>query len=255
MDETKIIGIYYFNTITDTWSLYSDTGVVTSNTIIDGISYEGFVWANLDHLTPMAFGADQTAPDKPTNFNVEVVSSSEVKLTWSKVEDAEKYVIRYKKNIIGQDYTYVSVSKGNTSSSVINLEEASEYIFEVAAVDNVNNYSVFATMTVTTKNSIVSELVKNIGIVEVAKAQEEIKSPKAKTTTTDDVDKGEVKATSDEKNDDEKNESRTLVTIIILLIALATGVGGYYGYEYWLLSSQKKTTSKKGKNVKKSGRW
>ena len=125
----------------------------------------------------------------------------------------------------------------------------------MAAVDNVNNYSVFATMTVTTKNSIVSELVKNIGIVEVAKAQEEIKSPKAKTTTTDDVDRGEVKATSDEKNDDEKNESRTLVTIIILLIALATGVGGYYGYEYWLLSSQKKTTSKKGKNVKKSGRW
>ena len=40
--------------------------------------------------------------------------------------------------------------------------------------------------------------------------------------------------------------------VAFLLIALAAGVGGYYGYEYWMLNNQKKTTRKNGK---KSGRW
>jgi len=252
-DETKIVGIYYYDSTTDTWGLYADTGVVTSNTTIDGIEYQGYVWANLDHLTPLAYGADQTAPEKPTNFQVSIVSESEVKLSWNKVDDADKYTIRYKKNAIGQEFTYVSIDKSYTSTSIINLNGATEYIFEIASVDKYNNYSDYSSQTVTTNSAIVEELI-DIGLVEVVQAEEEIA---ATTTTTADLldDEGEVKATTDENKDEEKEESRALVTIIILLIALAAGVGGYYGYEYWMLNNQKKTTQKNSKNGKKSGRW
>ena len=244
-DETKIVGIYYYDSATDTWGLYSDTGVYTSNTTIDGIEYQGYVWANLDHLTPLAYGADQTAPKPPANFQVTIVNKSEVKLSWNKVDEAEKYTIRYKKNAIGQEFTYVSIDKINTSTSVINLNGATEYVFEIASVDKYNNYSDYSSQIVTTKNAVAKGLVKTkelvktkTSFVEVVQAEEE--------------GKGEVKATTDESKDEGKEESRALVTIIILLIALAAGVGGYYGYEYWMLNNQKKTTRKNGK---KSGRW
>jgi len=58
--ETELKGIYYYNS---GWHLYSKTGVNIA---------ENYVWADVDHLTPMVIGAEQdtTAPAKPSGIRI-----------------------------------------------------------------------------------------------------------------------------------------------------------------------------------------
>jgi len=62
--ENDLDGIHYWSGIESRWIKYDDTGV---ETVGDGI-YEGYVWANLDHLTALRIG---TKVDSALQLNTE----------------------------------------------------------------------------------------------------------------------------------------------------------------------------------------
>jgi len=88
--ENEIEGIYYWSAAQNEWILYSNsglddqgrgpstTGVSIDNLQIDGINYEGKVWADAFHLTPMRIGtvldsslmSIETPEISPHKFNV-----------------------------------------------------------------------------------------------------------------------------------------------------------------------------------------
>jgi hypothetical protein len=67
--EGDLLGLYYWRASANQWILYSDsqaddlgrgestTGVDTANVVINGVTYEGFVYATAYHLTPIVIGA------------------------------------------------------------------------------------------------------------------------------------------------------------------------------------------------------
>lgn len=260
-DETKLLGIYYYDSASASWQLYPDTGVNTADTVINNIAYAGYVWANAEHLTPITFTADITAPATVANLKAEVQSTSAIKLTWDKVADAAYYLVRYKiKNSTG-DYTVVTLDAVNNSTLVSGLAENTEYEFGVASQDLYKNISAYQSVTATTAKTAaaaaITILVETAQAASPAATSEEattiITKPRTTTTTTiaPQEQKGEIKS-----EETKAAGNRTLVTIIILLIALGAGVGGYYGYEWWLVAGE--TRSGKGrrpKNDDTTGRW
>ena len=92
IDESDILGLYYWSAARDEWVLYSNsgdddqgrgpstTGVNTENLEIDGIHYEGYVWAEAYHLTPMRMGSD--------------VDSALVGITYHNRNVPEKFFVR-----------------------------------------------------------------------------------------------------------------------------------------------------------------
>ncbi|HEC76566.1 MAG TPA: hypothetical protein ENI33_04830, partial [Thermoplasmatales archaeon] len=60
--EDELIGIAFWNDTANEWQYYNDTGVNTANIILGGTEYEGYVWANVWHLTPLAPTGNDTTP-------------------------------------------------------------------------------------------------------------------------------------------------------------------------------------------------
>ena len=70
INESDLVGIYYWNNSDKDWRLYSDsgeddldrgtstTGINTENIQIENQEYEGFVWASAYHLTIMRIGTE-----------------------------------------------------------------------------------------------------------------------------------------------------------------------------------------------------
>lgn len=83
--------------------------------------------------------------DKPTITKAVAKSESSVKLTWEKVEEAEKYVIYYSTEKSGKYKKYGTTSK--TSATVKKLEANTTYYFRIKArvtIDEKNYYSKFS---------------------------------------------------------------------------------------------------------------
>lgn len=284
--EDKLDSIYYYDSTTDTWERYSDTGVSTTDVVLGGTSYAGYVWVNADHLTPIVSAYDITAPIKPANFKA-TAGDGGVKLTWDKVSDAESYIIRYRLSTNDDTfpYTQISVDGAITSYTITGLENASEYEFGIVGIDRVGNVGKYAVVVATPQKAeettTPSEPSDNessgssstIGVQKVVFAEtvqaEEPQTPAQTIKTTTDT-----KSASDDKGvikgeETESESPRAAVTLAILLLALAAGVGGYYGYEWWLTKKEESVvsavkpkkdivraaSSKKINSRKRSGRW
>lgn len=258
-DESQIKGLYYWDSDTSSWKLYDDTGVNTTD-VING--YVGYVWANVDHFTPMTMGADITPPNKPANFAA-AAADGEVELKWDKVDDAVGYYVRYRKSKDDVSYTTVYLSgKDSTSTKVTGLTNGTEYEFGVAAKDAAGNISQYAEVVqtpqataeeakVTTaaaaaaKEAFISKAYAAPSEKEIAK--EEIKDTEIETIGPEE---GEIKAAEEEAEG--PNWTRVAVTLSILVIAAGAGLGGYYGYQWWIGQNE---ADKKKKKSGKSGRW
>ncbi|RLI67227.1 hypothetical protein DRO91_10500, partial [Candidatus Heimdallarchaeota archaeon] len=62
--ENDLQGISYWDGVIGDWVLFNDTGVNTNN--VDG--YEGFLWANVWHLTPIAPLSEDNTPPETTKI-------------------------------------------------------------------------------------------------------------------------------------------------------------------------------------------
>jgi len=67
INENEIMGMYYFDEQAGMWRLYNNTGVNTNDVTINGIPYEGYVWAYAyeGQLSPKVIGGKPIPPTPP----------------------------------------------------------------------------------------------------------------------------------------------------------------------------------------------
>ncbi|HEC89178.1 MAG TPA: PKD domain-containing protein, partial [Thermoplasmatales archaeon] len=127
IDETQLIGLYYWNTSLGRWILYNDTGV---NTTIDSNHYEGYIWANVWHLTPITIGADIQPPSRVTGLEVIDAKDGKLDLSWNPADD-NTGIAYYR---IYRDNNWIANST-TTSYRDTGLTNGHTYTYQVSAVD------------------------------------------------------------------------------------------------------------------------
>ena len=280
--EDKLDGIYFYNSVSGKYERYSDSGVNTVDVMVGLTQFAGYVFANVDHLTPLTAAFDTIAPVNSTSVTVSA-GDGKVMLSWDKVSDAQKYTIRYRKSISvdsSSTYTYIDADGSLSNQEISGLTNGVEYEFGVAAKDRVGNFSPYLVVVATPKAITTSLTASVTTAIQLAAPTNEttvsqpfenksqiVQSVEPKTADTA-TDEGEIKG-----DETQTTGSRAAVTLAILLLALAAGVGGYYGYEWWVekkLSDgphyipkeekavKPKTNGRKKptpKNNRRNGRW
>lgn len=229
-------------------------------TVVPGATYHYVVTA-FDGKTESApslevSGASVTEifPEAPANLAI-VVSDNQATLSWSKVEQAAAYVVRYRKTA---DTTFSSLlidGKEVTTTAIAGLSPDTEYEFTVAARDSSGNLSSFLAQlkrTLTVKVAVEVAKGKTVEEAEAAVKAEEAK-PAVKPQ------EAKVKA-EEEKAQAAPSEAakpriprRLAVAIVIILVAIGAGLIGYYGLEW--LGREKQPPTGGPKPPRKNGRW
>ncbi|MBW2975641.1 lamin tail domain-containing protein [Candidatus Woesearchaeota archaeon] len=104
MNENQLVGMFYYNESIPEWQLLNETGVNTEDVNIDGVDYEGYVWANLYHFSEYAPGSDITPPvagdllvtpditNRTYDVNLTANISDPKHADWSSIEMAEYFL-------------------------------------------------------------------------------------------------------------------------------------------------------------------
>jgi len=73
LDEENLDGMYRWNDTSESWEIYDNTDVNTTNVTVDETEYEGSCWANISQgqLSPKAMANTNDAPNTPTGINPE----------------------------------------------------------------------------------------------------------------------------------------------------------------------------------------
>jgi len=254
LTEDQIQGLYFYDFGSNSWKLYSNTGVDKDN---------NFVWAWVDHFTPMSIGGDVSAPEKPANLKAES-GDSEVILTWDKKDDAVGYYIRYRKATSNDNdpYTTIYLESGDTvTTKITGLTNGVQYEFGVAAKDSSGNVSEYA-VVVQTPNKKAGTTSKTsggywVGTAYAADGSSTTDTKKDEIKTDTNKDNGDVKSSEEEEGG--INWTRFLVTLGIIILALGAGFGGYYGYQWWMGGQdddeEDKKDKKNQKKTKRDNRW
>lgn len=197
---------------------------------------------------------DNQPPAAPSIVSVEV-GDGFVALTWSKVDDAASYVVGYRDPAKEAMFkTVVIEGREATSTKISGLANDIEYEFAIAARDAAGNQSPFAIKRATpnapkqeVKQTVVSKVKRlaapSVKVQEVAPSDKD-QEPKAEQPAPE---QGQVKAAETKAG----GNQRAATTVAILVIAVAAGIAGYYGYDWWLKRSQEEPEPKR----KKNGRW
>lgn len=225
--KDKLYGLYYYDRAGVVWRNYARSGVDTTPVVLNGQSYLGFVWADVDHLTPIAVAYDNSAPAAPANLKVNR-AINQVTLSWTAIPDANSYVVKYSVADAEEKLvTTLTLDKSTTSLAINQLAGGIAYEFSVVAIDSVGNISTASSIQAT-------PLVKPTLFVPVAVAESapSVSAPSENPITTPTVtapsENNKIQAGEPAQA---KNQSYT--ALAILLIALGAGVGGYYLYEWW----------------------
>ncbi|MCD6512324.1 MAG: right-handed parallel beta-helix repeat-containing protein, partial [Thermoplasmata archaeon] len=63
ISEDKLLGIYFYNETSKKWELYNDTGINTTDVVVNGKQYAGYAYAYAWHLTNLTIGGDVIPPE------------------------------------------------------------------------------------------------------------------------------------------------------------------------------------------------
>lgn len=200
------------------------------------------------------FKVDTQAPVWPQGQNLwaEVDSGGHIKLSWNSVPDADHYEIwrasspyqLIASEVVGTSYLDDTISGGN------------QYYYQVIAVDQAGNKSLAAEV------SIFAPIIEK-QVSETLSASTEITPTIGEAAITQEV-QGETneepKATEVAKNIEQpgqnqtetRNWNRLLLAISILIIAAGAAIGGYYGYEWWMVRKEERFKDSKPRS---KSRW
>ena len=270
VDENQIVGLYYYDLDSTSWKMFEGK---ISFVNIDG--YQGFVEANVSHLTPIVIGADVFMPERPGNTKAEQ-GKNQVKLSWSKVSDATAYFVRYREKTSSDSsaYTQVEIIGADTTSAVISsLTAGKEYEFGVASIDGARNASEFSVVVQSTEIEVAQTVATTSAskvvlaesptiytrqsIVESEPSASQPSSISAIATPQEQPQEIKEVKGEEEQSETEATESdrrRLIVALVILAVAIAAGIGGYYVYEWWVSQPEEEEVSSKKKG-KDNGRW
>lgn len=131
INETQLLGVYFWNKTLGKWQLYSDTGV---NISYNQSGYDGYCWTNAWHLTPLIQGGDAQPPSKVTGLTVTDAKDGKLNLACNPATDnfaVDHYKI-YRNGVFLINQT--SISYQDTG-----LTNGQSYTYQVSAVDTVGN--------------------------------------------------------------------------------------------------------------------
>gem|GEM_PF-4463066 len=131
ISEYQLLGLYYYNTTSNEWVSYENTG---KNTNYSGGGYDGYLWAEAMHLTDITSGADIQPPDQVTSLIITDKHSGKVKLSWDSAEDNTK-VSHYK---IYRDAQFLENTTQTTYTDE-GLTNDQTYSYKIRAIDIVGN--------------------------------------------------------------------------------------------------------------------
>lgn len=239
----QIKGLYFWDASVSQWKLYEgtdgSTGVTTPS---DREGYIGFVWAKVNHFTPMAIGLDISAPSMPNSL-IATVGDKEIGLSWERVADAGGYYVRYRP-ITGGEYTTVYLTGvDNVSTKTTGLKNDVEYEFGIAAMDASSNISAYANVNATPKTKeptpakpLPSTITSGPAVGGYHPLVEKI-VPKAKAAETETPKAEETKTET-------KNWVRILTSLAVLIIIVGASFAAYSIYEWWFGDKEGKKNNK-----------
>ncbi len=134
--ETQLLGIYFFNESSNEWELYTDTGVNTTNVVVNDKQYAGYAWANAMHLTKLTICGDisppQTTysltPSSPNGENEWYVGN--VTITLNAVDDTS-----------GVNKTFYKIDNGNWAeyTNPFKADDDGVHIIKCYSTDTIGN--------------------------------------------------------------------------------------------------------------------
>jgi PKD repeat protein len=132
INESQLLGLYYWNDTLLEWRSYEETGV----NITDQSEYAGFIWANAYHLTNITPGGDTQAPGNVSGLDVTDAKNGKLNINWDETTDNTN--IAYYRIYCDKKDT-INTSDNSTSYQYTGLTNGVTYTFNVSAVDIVGN--------------------------------------------------------------------------------------------------------------------
>ena len=251
--RTQRSGMYDFTT---KLAEVTKTGFL-DETVVPGATYFYIVSAfdgtneSAPSLEASGVAVAQIVPTAPANLAISL-TDTQATLSWSKVADAAKYVVRYRKTT-ETSFSTVEVSGADvTTTTISGLSAESDYEFGAASQDSSGNSSDFISASKRTLSAKVAAEVAKGKTVEEAEA--ELKSQEAAREAP----KEEAQIKAEEEKAQEAPAAkpaiprRVAVAIVIILVAIGAGLVGYYGLEWLGREKQPPAPPKPGK---RNGRW
>jgi hypothetical protein len=171
MNESQLVGIFYYNENNAEWELLNETGVDKTDVVVDGVSYSGYMWANLYHFSMYAPGVDITSPvasdlildPQSTIRNGTVVNftaniTDETLADYSNIVAAEYFIDETGDNGTGNAMTALDGSYDNVSEIVNSLIDVTafdrgSYTLYVHGNDENGNWGLFSQIVLTIDNA------------------------------------------------------------------------------------------------------
>jgi len=138
ISENQLLGLYYWNKTLGKWMLYENTGI---NTSFNQNGYEGFIWANVYHLTPLVPGGDSQPPSQVTGLTVSDAKDGKLTMNWNEASDnvaIDFYRVYRDGTRIDTTVTTVYTDKG--------LKDGQTYSYQISAVDTSGNEGPLSTL-------------------------------------------------------------------------------------------------------------
>ncbi len=235
----------------------------TDEMVVPGATYYYIVTAtdgtneSAPSLEVSATSVTEIFPTAPANLAT-AVSDKQATLSWSKVEGAADYVVRFRKTTDASFSTVVISGTDVTTTTVSGLDPESDYEFGVAARDSSGNNSAFTSESKKTLSSKIAAEVSKGKTVEQAEAAVKSQETREATAATPKQEKEEAQVKPEESKQEAKPAKqriprRAAVAIVIILVAIGAGLVGYYGLDW--LSKEKPNEPGPKPPTKRNGRW
>ncbi|KAA0002539.1 MAG: hypothetical protein FE048_03565, partial [Thermoplasmata archaeon] len=134
--EGQLLGIYFFNESSNEWELYNDTGVNTTDIVVNGKQYAGYAWANIWHLTKLTICGDVKPPQTSYSLSPSLPSGENgwyvenVTVTLNAIDD-----------ISGVNKIFYRINSGNwiKYTTPFKINGDGEYLVNYYSIDKVGN--------------------------------------------------------------------------------------------------------------------
>lgn len=194
---------------------------------------------------------DQLPPERPTDVSV-TDGDGFLGLSWGAVAGVGSYEIVVKNASSGEVVTKLVLPASETSTKIINLTNHQLYTIDLVAADSSGNRSPFigvigqpkiplpppsqpTPQEISRPAAVQKAMTGRVRPQPVTSAPTKIDQPSEPIVEVEKSQpEGEVKGAKDEQ----PTPNRLLITLLILIIAIIVGVGGYYGYDWWVGAGQ-----------------
>ncbi|MFA6422856.1 MAG: fibronectin type III domain-containing protein [Patescibacteria group bacterium] len=142
----QLVGAYYYNSIDKQWKLYSSTGVVEEKGLFNNQQFDGYVWVDADHFTPVVQGADIVSPESNISALTEYELSRVFEVSYTATDEGDSkldYTELYYRvdGGVWQKYVTTDNAEGKFISSPISFtaEFDGKYEFYTVSTDKAGN--------------------------------------------------------------------------------------------------------------------